>query len=246
MLIGKNFSKIQLNQSEIHLWLIPLVQTNENIAEFSDYLDETERKKADGFRFEFLRKNYLVSHYAMREILSFYLNVLPKNIRFSVNSFGKPFVKTTDETVYFNLSHSGKWCVLGICKSGEIGIDIEEIRLDFDEEEISKRFFSSFECELLDSVEDAFRQKAFFKIWTKKEAFVKAIGKGLTIPLQNFTVLGDAFTKSGSFKIEENLYIYEDWHFFDLEIGKNYACAFVTQIENPDWKQFLWTYSKNT
>jgi len=109
----------------------------------------------------------------------------PQSLNFSTNKHGKPFLVGLPD-IHFNLSHSHGVAVCALCRNAAVGVDVEDVgrHTDFS---IAKRFFSSFEAELVSRAPDAEKRKLFFDIWTLKEAYIKAIGKGLSIPLNSFS-----------------------------------------------------------
>lgn len=108
-----------------------------------------------------------------------------KELNLSYNKYGKPYLKDEYSNTHFNISHSGEWVVIAI-DNVPIGIDIQEVtNIDI---KIAKRFFSSEESEYIFSLDEENRIDAFFKLWSLKEAYVKAEGKGLSIPLNSFTI----------------------------------------------------------
>src|SRR5262249_41616868 len=110
----------------------------------------------------------------------------PAGLRFGYGSHGKPFLPDID--LRFNLSHSGGWAALAVARGHEVGIDIEQIRADRATDDLAQRFFSPREWAALRALPEAERCAAFFRCWTRKEAFIKLIGEGLSFPLDEFDV----------------------------------------------------------
>jgi 4'-phosphopantetheinyl transferase len=122
----------------------------------------------------------------LREILSGYLETTPAQVRFSYNAYGKPAVQ--DSRVRFNVSHSGGWALFAVTERREVGIDIERIDARVAQEQIPERFFSAWEAAQLRALPVAQQTDAFFRCWTRKEAYIKARGLGLSLPLDSFDV----------------------------------------------------------
>ena len=198
-------------KDQIDIWVIEFNQINYYQALAVKYLlSELESRKQNSFTFEKDQTRYLISHIALRFILSKYLNTSPKLIEYQFNSSGKPSIVCCSG-VHFNLSHSGKLACIGI-SSTEIGIDIEYVTKNFNHLEIANDYFSQEELNLINSQRDnANRSKMFFKIWTIKEALLKATGTGLTADLPTINLKDNQWLCSN--KIE-----YSNWQIKELEL----------------------------
>ncbi len=231
--------KITLKKNEIHIWLCDITTMRIELNNFTKVLSKEEIKKANKFHFEKDRNSYIFSHANLRFILAKYLKEQPKEIKFFVNEFGKPFLySSSNDNLMFNLSHSGNFCLIGITLNNEIGIDIEKINPDFSTVEIAEKFFSKKEYESLIQVPKLLRKKSFFNCWTRKEAFIKAVGKGLSISLKSFDVTLDENPKIVRYD-KNNL---NNWHLDDIKINDEYCAALVVSGENK--KRFR--YFRNT
>jgi 4'-phosphopantetheinyl transferase len=119
----------------------------------------------------------------MRQILARYLELKPENINFAYGEHGKPYLADgRDKNLAFNLSHTGHWGLLAVSSGAEIGVDIEQIDLQIEYKKIISRFFSTSEIETLERYPFARRRRAFYRIWTRKEACLKLQGSGFSIP----------------------------------------------------------------
>lgn len=223
-----------LLQNSIDVWKIDLSDDRFLPDKSAQILSIEETSKSNSFHFSVDRNNFISSHIALRLILSTYLNQKPHLLNFFTNKYGKPFL--TDSTLKFNLSHSGEIALVAICENDEIGIDVELLSDEINYTETARNFFSKNETYYLDSVSKTNLRKEFFRIWTRKEAFIKAEGRGLAIPLQSFSVIERGKNQT-EFDVEDAAQI--NWHGRDLEIEKNYAAALVTKCEaNPSIKNF--------
>ncbi len=154
-------------------------------------LSDDERNRSARFRFERDRGRFVVAHGVLRELLGASLGTDPGQIRFARNEFGKPELHPDfGERLKFNLSHSGDRALIAIALDADVGVDLERIegRGDSDYADIARSFFSAPEVDALSRVPSQLYDKAFFRCWTMKEAYVKACGEGLTIPLTSFCV----------------------------------------------------------
>jgi len=179
-----------------------------------------ERERAARFRFAEHRRQFIVCRGMLREILSPYLGLHPADIAFVYNRQGKPGVGDGD--VRFNVSHSGGWALQAVSRGSEVGIDIERVDARFAREQIPERFFSPCEAGQLRALPVDQQTAAFFRCWTRKEAYIKARGLGLALPLDSFDVsLGPddppALLRAG------------DWSVQDLDAPPGYAAAVVAE-----------------
>jgi 4'-phosphopantetheinyl transferase len=157
-----------------------------DVGRFYDTLNAEERERAALFRFERDRRRYISRRGKLRELLSDYLDCAPARIGFAYNPFGKPSVAGGD--LRFNLSHSHGTALFVFARGIEVGCDIERRDTAFACEQIPERFFSALEAQTLCSLPASSRTRAFFNCWTRKEAFIKARGCGLSLPLDSFDV----------------------------------------------------------
>ncbi len=232
-------------ENQVHIWQISLDQKDKSVNKLLGLLDVKEKSKAVKFKFEKDLRTYIVSHGAMREILSLYLETRLRNIEFETNSYGKPFLRGGKKDICFNLSHSHELALLAITKSRRIGVDIEFIRPEFAAEAIAEHIFSPLEIEVLRNLPKALQTRAFFDCWTRKEAFIKAVGKGLSYPLKDFSVAFSPFEKPGLVAHENTAVTIENWQIIELEIGGNYAAAMAIEARKRETKLFIWNCSNN-
>ncbi len=177
---------IDLPPDEVHVWAASRETTDLDVAACRALLTADEIKRADRFVALRDRRQFAVGRGRLRTILGRYLDSDPASIRFVSNPHGKPGIAGTD--LRFNLTHSGTSMLLAVTLGRELGVDVEQIRPDFGGEAIARRFFAPAEVESLLSLPPADRTLAFFHGWTRKEAYIKAIGKGLAMPLDDFEV----------------------------------------------------------
>ena len=149
-----------------------------------------ERTKAERYYFERDRLRFIIAHGVLRAILSLYLNESPKRLSFCEGSHGKPALALDSggDSIRFNMSHSHRMALYAVTRSREVGIDLEFVRCDLEAEQIAERVFSPREIAELRALPAALRRNAFFLCWTRKEAYIKAKGEGLSLPLDQFDV----------------------------------------------------------
>lgn len=221
----------QLAPGEVHLWQIHLVAPNDEILRGRSVLSPEEVERADRFHFDKHRRRFIVAHAALRTILSSYLNVSPSDVSFSCGPKGKPELSANLEKsgIRFNLSHSGDYALLGVTRNLCLGVDIEFVNHEFGTEEIATRFFSPGEIETLHAVPDAQKSPAFFSCWTRKEAYIKAVGDGLSIPLDSFDVAFAPGAPPALLRVQIPEHRY--WKLYDLPAPEGYKAALVIEGE---------------
>jgi 4'-phosphopantetheinyl transferase len=179
-----------LEGKEIHVWRVLLDQLAQNIPILWDILPGDEQRRADQFAYATDRNHFIVARGMLRMILSRYTAIEPRDLRFSYNPYGKPFLDSAPGKIpiCFNLSHSHDVALYAITQRRHVGIDIERVRQNIDIETIAKAYFSAHEYQLLRELPSEAQHEAFFMCWTRKEAYIKARGEGLSYPLDRFTV----------------------------------------------------------
>ncbi len=176
-----------LAQNEVHIWKAAL-RWNE-IAQLSDLLAPDELARAARFHFAKDTLEYTIARGLLRLILSTYLELNPQAIEFTYNAYGKPGLNSERGSgLQFNLSHSHGIVLYAITRSDPVGIDLEYIRQNLAWQQIAQQYFSVAEVTALNQLAEAERCQAFFHGWTRKEAYIKARGQGLSIPLNQVEV----------------------------------------------------------
>ena len=178
---------MNLISEHIHLWHIAL-DTEISCTELFLILSIDEQQKANSFHFEKDKNNYIKSHAALRKILSKYYFINPIDICFSYTKYNKPYISDNQHNLHFNLSHSNDMAIVAIIKNHPLGVDVEYIKPVDDINDIVENFFSNQEKIKFLLLPGEKKLEAFYTIWTRKEAFVKAVGNGLSYPLDDFEV----------------------------------------------------------
>ena len=168
-----------LSKGEIHVWKIPIHTSSATIAQYRKLLDKKEESRIPFFKFEEAKNSYITSQGALRILLSGYLGISPKLIDLGRRNKGKPY-SIDDPDLNFNISNSGNLAVIAFLRSAELGIDIEQIRLLSDLDELIKRNFSAREIKFITANPNEKLQR-FFRFWTVKESYLKAIGEGMRL-----------------------------------------------------------------
>ncbi|MFT4979699.1 MAG: 4'-phosphopantetheinyl transferase [Myxococcota bacterium] len=171
---------------EICLWLVNLAQSPPAEAQARALLSEDEREQADRFVFARDRRRYTIGRATLRVLLGEATGGPPQLLQFTYGPQKKPSLSTG--SAWFNLSNSGDLALIGVTQLGELGVDLEVPRSLLDGPGLARSMFSLAEQAALASFPSEHWTTAFFRCWTRKEAYVKAIGDGLSAPLERFTV----------------------------------------------------------
>jgi len=180
----------ELATAAVHVWRATVYPADFPIAALAETLSVDEQHRADRFYFERDRCSFIATRGILRTLLGRYLDRPPGHLRFCYGPHGKPAL-TEDcggDTLRFNVSHSHGMALFAFARDRDVGVDVERIRADFATEEIAERFFARREVVTLRTVPAALRVDAFFNCWTRKEAYIKATGRGLSMPLDEFAV----------------------------------------------------------
>ncbi len=174
--------------SEVHLWRVRLDVEEDQQERFWGLLTAEERERAARYRFEIHRIRYVTSRAVLRLLLSKYLRVPELRISIALNAYGKPELIDRGTGLQFNLSHAGGLAVYAFTVGRRVGVDIEETSRDVEFRALATRFFSVDERRVIDSVPEEDLRWTFYYCWTRKEAYIKALGLGVTHGLRNFSV----------------------------------------------------------
>jgi len=178
----------RLENDEAHVLLARLDE--EKAAPLEQTLSNDERARAERFRFERDKKHFIVARGLLRKILGKYLNENPRLIRFEYNKFGKPSIAGESQTaIRFNLSHSDGLALYAVSRGRQIGVDVERIKPSLIEDEMLSQVFTSKEIAHFQNLNGNERNTFFFDCWTRKEAYLKACGSGLSLPANQIETL---------------------------------------------------------
>jgi len=181
------FPGLALDATEVHVWQASLEGRAADI--FESFLSADELTRANRFHFIKDRNHFVVARGLLRNLLAAYLGVNCAELRFSYGAQGKPFLLLDGQAqINFNVSHSDGRAAFAFTRGRDLGVDLEYVKDDFDDELIANRFFSRAEVLALRTVPADLRKQAFFNCWTRKEAYIKARGEGLSMPLDQFDV----------------------------------------------------------
>lgn len=223
------------------MWMCWLDLPGEVLANFSSTLNRDESERAQRFRFDRDRHRFIVSRGVLRMLLGRYLNCDPDQIDITYSLNGKPEVggDLADRALQFNVAHSGGLALLAFTNGRLIGVDIEKHRPLPDAGELADRFFSAKEYMLWSSLSPDYQLEAFFRYWTCKEAFIKALGTGLSYPLDQFDVELGPKQQARLVTIAGDENLAKQWSVRELNPAPGYSAAIVAQ---NDWNLLCWRW----
>ncbi len=218
------------DKNEVYVFAFDLIAGLNCLKEFETFLSNEEIVKANRFHFEKDKNNYIISHGILRKILSLLLSVKPSEINFGTNEYGKPFVQNPSN-VQFNISHSKEKLLLAVSREVPVGVDIEFMNVEFASGDIAQNFFSPVEIQKLNKLEDDKLTEGFYNCWTRKEAFIKGIGKGLSIPLDSFDVELTPGLKPEILDVRFDKSENGKWELVNLDIYGEYKSALSVKMK---------------
>jgi 4'-phosphopantetheinyl transferase len=222
-----------LPDDEVHVWHVDLVAWDQEADSLLELLSAEEQERAARFKFPAPRNQYVISRAVLRRVLGRYLKIEAREVRFRTTTNGKPEL-AADSDLRFNLSHTQGATVFAITRKLRVGVDLERMRKDTNAMELAERFFSPPEVQWLRSQPASEVIASFFSCWTAKEAYIKAQGEGLSMPLNNFGVLPGRAGASSKLQLE----VYDDpeeskrWSMWRLDIGSDLRAALAVDGES--------------
>jgi 4'-phosphopantetheinyl transferase len=237
-----------LSGAEIHMWRIDQKRFSLETLQkdYLSWLGPEEQARYQRYYFDQHRRQLLLTRIMTSLILSRYLQDVPaKDLRFDNNEFGKPVLSPgqTDQPLFFNVSHSGSCIVIAVCRHQDIGVDIEKIKPNRRFEKIAGRFFSALETQELLKLEGSLQANRFYRLWTLKEAYIKACGMGLAIPLNDFSF---SFPQASSINVSFTAKRGDNprrWQFWQIDCGAEFRLALAlksaSKIQHISSKEVL-------
>lgn len=229
----------QLGSNEVHVWRAYLDVDSAAQERLSVLLSSAEQERAARFAFARDRNRFAVARAILRRLLGGYLREPPQDVVLENLAYGKPIVAATSRipSLRFNLSHSHQFALFAFCLEHEVGIDIEKIRPQVAFEGIENRYFSPDERAELEILPHDLRPEGFFLCWTRKEAYVKARGEGLKVPLESFSVSLTPGKPAVLRSSDE-----QRWSLYSLVPATGFVAAFV--IEGCGHRLQLWEWNE--
>jgi 4'-phosphopantetheinyl transferase len=233
---------MSLDGREVHVWDASLTQPAHVVESLRRSLSPDELRRAEAFRFELHRERFIVGRGLLRNLLGGYLAADPRELRFTYTKFGKPGLSEPHAAaaLRFNFSSSHEEALCCFASGREVGVDIEHLRPDVECEELAERFFSTSEREALLRLPPGDRRAAFFNCWTRKEAFIKAVGEGLSFPLDRFDVSLAPGEPASLLSVMGDAEKAARWSLKELAAPEGYAAALV--VEGHGWTLRRWRW----
>lgn len=225
--------RITLAENDMHLWYAwdQRITDAALLARYRQLLTADERERQDRFHFARHRHQYLVSRALLRGVLSRYAAVEPGAWRFRNNAFGKPEIANAGIAApRFNLSHSEQLVVLAVAARGEVGVDVEWLGRSASLLELADHYFAPEEVRQLRALPAAMQTSRFFDFWTLKEAYIKACGLGLSIPLHHFSFRFDASGRVGIAFHPERGDDAGRWQFWQVSVSDQHRLALAQRL----------------
>jgi 4'-phosphopantetheinyl transferase len=231
-----------LGCDEVHVWRATLDQTPTQIQSFLHNLAADEQARAERFYFEKDREHFIVARGVLRAILGCYLNRVPEGLSFCYSSHGKPALARESDgyAIRFSVSHSHGVALYAVTRGREVGIDVERIRSDLEVAEVAERFFSRREVAMLRTLPTEVQREAFFRCWTRKEAYIKARGEGLSLPLDQFDVSLAPGEPAAVLGTQRDPSEASRWSLQELTPGPGYVAALA--VEGHGWHLTCWQW----
>jgi 4'-phosphopantetheinyl transferase len=214
----------ELPQGEVHLWRRSLETSTSAVEACFALLSQDEREKAQRYRVERPRSDYILTRGTLRSLLAGYLKQKSQDFSFEYGAAGKPFLLGHPE-LRFNVSHTNGLALLAFVRDREIGVDVEKVREQSDVMKLAERFFSARERQYLRNLTGDELHAAFFRCWTRKEAYIKAKGDGLSLPLHQFDVSIAANQSQALIATRPDAKEVNRWTISDVSVPAGYAAA---------------------
>jgi 4'-phosphopantetheinyl transferase len=238
-------TNVTLGADDIHVWRAPLHVPEPHIVGLYATLSPDEQERAGRYRFLRDQRRFIVARGWLRATLGTYLGLNGAKIRFCYNPHGKPELAMAPQgtpslrdRLQFNMAHSEDLAILAISQGRRVGVDVEQIRSGFANGTVADSFFTSHEVAALDSLSPSERERAFFACWTRKEAYLKARGEGLIVPLDTLEVSllpgeDPALLRTSADPTEA-----ARWTLCELDVGPGYSASLA--VEGQGWRLWLW------
>ena len=232
---------LTLPEDEVQLWRVDLEAIRAEESRWQEVLSPDERTRASRFHFPSDRQRFVASRALLRKVLAAYLSTDPSALNFSYSKNKKPSLGGAHAAcgITFNVSHSGGIALYAFVRRREIGVDVEQVRWDFDVESIARRFFSAHEQSQLAALPKEERVDAFFRCWTRKEAYIKATGDGLSLPLSQFDVSLCASETNALLATRPDASEAERWVLREVPGGFGYSAALC--VRGQGWSLNNWS-----
>jgi 4'-phosphopantetheinyl transferase len=233
--------RYQLPPNEVHVWRATLRQPPQSIAALNRVLSSEEHATAARFHFEADSRRHIIGRAMVRMLVGRCLGEPAHALKFEYNEFGKPALAAAlRSSLQFNVSHSGELVLVALARARALGVDVERMQSSMATAEIAARFFSPLECRILAELAPELQCSAFFSCWTRKEAYLKARGDGLSLALDTFDV---AFAPGETPRLLETRHDRGEARRWTMSApDPGYGCKAALAAEGADWRLKCWDW----
>lgn len=237
----------QLNDNRVHVWRANLDLPTAEINQLATFLSTDEIARANKFRFPKHQKRFIAARGILRKLLGNYLQISADNLEFAYSDRGKPRLAASmsDSSLQFNISHSHEYALYGFTHHHPIGVDLEYLREMKDAAKMAERFFSPTEFKLLASLTSEQQQRVFFKLWTAKEAYLKAIGTGLADSLASVDISLDRAECPSLIAIKGNVAAAASWSMYSCIPAINYVATVAIETKITEQQIDFWHWHQD-
>ena len=230
-----------LGSDAVHLWRVPLAVDAGERARLFERLSGDERQRAARFHFDRDRNRYVVRQGVLRELLAAYLEIDTDAVTYETNAHGKPrLAGDLAGALEFNLSSSRELALIAVCRGRALGVDVEYSLKAVDVDDIASGFFAAREASQLASLPTEARLAGFYRCWTRKEAWIKAVGMGLYYPLDGFCVSLLPDEPAQLLSVAQDASEVERWSLHAVEVDPGYTAAFAIAGRCETFERFSW------
>ncbi len=229
-----------LSPAALHLWRLPLNLPPATQAVVAGTLTPNEHARATRYHFEADGRHFAAARGQLRQVLAVYTGLLPERVPIAADAYGKPHLALDQPDLHFNLAHSGAWGLVVVARLWPVGVDLEHVRPSVERATIAQRFFALGEARRLAALPPSEQLAAFFRCWTRKEAYIKARGGGLSLPLDEFEVSLEADAPRVLW-VKNNDAEAAQWKLFEPPLPPEYVGAVAVRarevelVDRGDW-----------
>jgi 4'-phosphopantetheinyl transferase len=217
------------HDNEIHLYYLTLPHHPAELLRLEQFLSRSETDRAGRLKDDRVRRRFIAGRGKLREILAGYLGISPVLVHIKTGADGKPSLADPAYTIRFNLSHTGDVLLLAVVDNREVGVDIESMESGKPLKSMARTVFSDHEQNELLHLPCAELQKAFYRFWVRKEACLKASGKGFSFLNRSFDVNGPVDGTSAHTVCCDGLY----WQILDIQVPHPYCASLAVAVDSP-------------
>lgn len=236
---------LELSQEVVHVVRLRLDLEFDKWTKLAELLSDDERLRAKRFAFDELRSRFITCRATLRQILADICGLAPSDVQFEYGTHGKPALAfdclpSSIPRIEFSVSHSGQLALLAFALDVSVGIDVEEFNFRVKILDLATRFFAQAEVDELRSLPDQLQLPGFYRGWTCKEAYIKAMGRGMSLPLKSFAVAMNPTEPAALRWVEQNLDEPSRWTVTAIDVGWDYAAAAMVNQTDLKWKCWDW------